>query len=263
MYYLTVLFTAAHILFSPILTVSVPSAKSKTDPAKTMEEKVPDILAREEPAGGAVPFTRGEQFTYTVNYKSLPLGTSVLTFNGEKELEGHPAYEVSFVTNMPTIKDSELIYADTKSFLPLRVTRHIEKVANFPTHIVETYNQKKFNVTIKKEGKFLSKTFTIRKEMPIHNAILLTYYYRTLDPIEADHSMEVSLPTARFQITYEGTEEIRTGIGTYQAHVFSSIPPKFKVWLSTDARRIPLKIENAGTMTGYSLILSSMESPTP
>ncbi len=251
----------AQLLFSPLLAANVPSAETETAPAKTLQEKVPEIL--QEPHSSPTPFTRGEQFTYAVHYKSLRLGTSVLTFNGEKKLRGQPAYEVSFVTNMPTIKDSELIYADTENFLPLKVTRHIEKVANFPTHIVETYNQDTFNVTIKKKGKFLSKTFTIKKDMPIHNAILLTYYYRTVNPIEEDHTLDVTLPTARFQITYEGTEDVRTGLGTQQAHVFSSIPAKFKVWLSTDERRVPLKIENAGAMTGYSLILDSIDTVTP
>ncbi|MBN2483491.1 MAG: DUF3108 domain-containing protein [Candidatus Omnitrophica bacterium] len=208
------------------------------------------------------PFSRGEQFVYTLNYKSLPLGSSTLTFEGERDLHGTPAYFITFTTQMPTIKDAEHIYADKETFLPLQVNRHIQKIAQFPTDITEQYDQDEFKVTIKKEGKFLSKTFTIKKETPIHNAILLTYYYRTLDPIDKDHVYHIALPTTEFKVSYEGTQEISTGIGTQEAHVFSSVPSRFKVWLSADDKRVPLRIENEGAM-GYSLVLDSIVEETP
>ena len=120
------------ILILGITPSGVASGKKESSPLETTLFEFLDTPADKEVS---LPFTQGEQFIYTVNYKSLPLGNSTLTFKGERELDGAPAYFITFVTDMPTVKDAEGIYADKETFLPLQVNRYIQKMAQFPTEI--------------------------------------------------------------------------------------------------------------------------------
>lgn len=203
-------------------------------------------------------FEPGEELRYQVNYKGLPLGTSVLTFHGEALWQEQKTYHITFTTALPLVKDREDIYAEKETFLPLLVVRSVNKVGAFPEKIEEVYDQKKYSVVVSKKGAILSKRFVIQKESAIHNAILLAYAYRQRPDLEASPAHAVMLPTAHFSVLYKGKEVVKTPLGEFPAHVFTSNPPKFKLWISADEKRIPLKIENPATL-GYSLEIKSID----
>lgn len=205
-----------------------------------------------------LPFEKGEQLTFRVKYKGLSMGSSVLTFRGPMDLTGQAVYQITFNTAMPLVKDKEVLYADTKTFLPVRVERDIKQAGAFPLKISEQYDQERHKIDITKKGKIAKSQMTIQKNSPVHNAILLSYFYRSLPEIEKQGDYPVTLPTTDFKVVYKGKEFVKTALGELHAHVFASIPAKFKLWISTDARRIPLKIENPGTL-GYSLEIQSIE----
>ncbi len=225
----------------------------------TKKEVVSKAGQAAEQANISLPFSEGEQLIYDVYYKKLKVGKSILTFHGEKVIDGKNAYHITFSTKVPGLKDVEEIYADQQTFLPLRVLRQIDQIGSFRTTINEEYDQKAFQVRIKKQGKFLSKKFTIQKKAPIHNAILLPYYYRAKPAIANDQKFKVTLPTADFDVVFKGEETISTYLGEYSTYVFSSVPAKFTFWLSVDKKRIPLKIKSL-TVQGYSLIIRSIGS---
>ncbi|MBU1006013.1 MAG: DUF3108 domain-containing protein [Candidatus Omnitrophica bacterium] len=210
-------------------------------------EKEPDTLV----------FKSGETLTYRVSYKGLRIGKSVLTFNGEKDLGGEKVYHITFSTRVPSLKDTEEIYADKVTWLPLEVHRNIKKKVGFNDSIVEKYDQKKFRIDIKQKSKLRSKDFSIEKDAPIHNAILLPYYYRSKESFSESEKLKINLPTMDFEVMFDGVETVRTPLGEYKAYVFTSDPPKFKLWLSADERRIPLKIKNPDAL-GYSLIIEDI-----
>lgn len=219
-----------------------------------------DILqAQFEPADFSwSPFSKGESFTYDVMYKKVRLGKSILTFHGEKDMGDKKVYHISFYTIIPSFKDAEDLYADKKTFLPVEIHRSIKKKVGFDDRIVERYDQHNFRVDISQKSKLRSRKFSVQKESPIHNAILLTYYYRMQKVFYENDGLTVNLPLIDFKIIYRGIETIDTPLGEYQAYVFTSEPPRFKLWLSTDEKRIPLKIENPGTL-GYSLVIKSID----
>jgi len=206
----------------------------------------------------APPFKDGEKLTYEVRYNGLKVGRSILTFNGEKDLDGKSVYHITFFTKIPSLKDTEEIYADKDTFLPIEVHRKIKKKIGFNNSIVEKYDQKKFKVDISSKSKLRSKNFSIQRHAPIHNAILLPYYYRVKESFDENERINVSLPTMDFEVIFKGKETIKTPLGEYESYAFTSNPPKFKLWLSADKKRIPLKIKNPGTL-GYSLIIKSIE----
>ena len=206
-----------------------------------------------------LPFKKGEKLVYNVYSAGLKTGKSVLTFHGEEELNGEQVYHISFSTETPFFKDYEEIYAQKGTFLPIKINRRIKKIAGLSETIEENYNQSDFSVDITKKGRSSSKTTTIKKDSPIYNAILLTYYCRANPYNEDMAKLKIVLPTLDFYINMSGEETIKTPAGTYSVDVFSSEPPKFTFYLSKDEDRVPVKIKSH-TALNYSMVLNSKES---
>ncbi|MFH1753212.1 MAG: hypothetical protein ABH875_03420 [Candidatus Omnitrophota bacterium] len=203
-----------------------------------------------------LPFYDGEQLVFDVYYKALKIGNSKLTFHGERELDGESFYYITFNTNAPAFKDDEEIYAYKGSFLPYRILRNIKRGGAFPIKIYEEYDQESFEVIIKEKGTILSKTRTIKKGQPIHNALLLTYLYRTMVNPER---RRISIPMSDFDIVSEGERTVMTGQGERLAHIFTGEPSKFTFWLSADDDMVPLKIVGHN-MLDYSFVLVNVEN---
>ena len=90
--------------------------------------------------GTELPFKKGERLTYEVRYKGAKIGKSILTFHGETKLENKEVYYITFSTRVPSFKDTEDLYADKDTFLPVRVNRNIRKTIGFNDRIVEKYD---------------------------------------------------------------------------------------------------------------------------
>ncbi len=205
-----------------------------------------------------MPFKEGEKFIYEVKYNRLKVGKCILTFHGEEDLDGREVYHITLLTKIPSLKDTEELYADKSTFLPVEVHRKIKKRLGFNDKIKEVYDQQNFRVDISQKSSLRSKSFSIEKDSPLHNAILLTYCYRAKESFNKSERLKINLPTVEFEVMFKGIETIKTPLGKYRAYAFTSDPPKFKLWLSADEKRIPLKIERPGKL-GYSLIIKSMD----
>jgi hypothetical protein len=206
-----------------------------------------------------LPFKKGEKLVYDLYSAGIRVGKSVLIFNGEKELDGQKVYHISFSTELPFFKDYEEIYADKETFLPIKIKRRIKKIGGFSETIEEEYDQSDFTVDITRKSTFSSNKITIKKDSPVYNAILLTYYYRANPYIADINNFRAVLPTLDFYINMSGEETVETLSGKYIVDVFSSKPPKFTFYLSKDKNRVPIKIKSH-TALNYSMILNSKES---
>ncbi len=202
------------------------------------------------------PFYEGEQLVFDVYYKTLKLGSSKLTFHGERELDGKSFYYITFLTNVPGFEDDEEIYAYKGSFLPYRILRNIKRGGEFPIKICEDYDQKAYKVEINEKGTLFSKKRTITKEQPIHNPILLTYLYRTrVNP----ERCKISIPMSDFDVIAEGKKTVMTDSGERSAYIFRGEPSKFTFWLSADEDRVPLKIIGQSVLD-YRLVLVNVKN---
>ena len=206
------------------------------------------------------PFLKGERLTYDVYYAGLKTGESVLTFHGERDLDGEAFFYITFSTELPFFKDYEEIYASKSTFLPVMINRRIIKLGGLSTeHIEERYDQNNFTVSISKRRNGPENNTVITKDAPIHNAILLPYYYRANPYISEKGVLNILLPTQEFNIKISGEDEIETPLGQYLADVFMSEPSKFTFYLSKDSERLPLKI-TSHTALNYTLILNSKDT---
>src|SRR3989338_1447566 len=221
--------------------INVPMVNSK-DPGKPGTGKVEEKK----------PVERiGERIVYDVRLTRVSLGRAVFSHLPRTELDGKQVSFMNFQTKLARFNDLEKIYSDPDTHLPLKVERSISNWP-FSEKISEYYDQKKFILTIIKDGK-TSQT-VIKKDAPIHNAVMLPFYVRGIATLEPGWTMSINLPNQKFQIKLAGTENISLSGKTFYAYRFESEPKRFEIWISTDEQRIPLKIKGTGSL-GYTLIM--------
>lgn len=195
----------------------------------------------------------GEKIIYDVKLGTLYLGQSQFIRFANVNLNDKVLNAMLFETKLSRFKDTEKIYSDPKTLLPIRVERDI---INWFTRekITEEYDQEKFTVTITKfKGTGQEKT-VIKKDSPIHNAILLPYSVRDIPNLSIGQTFAANLPTRKLEIKLVSIEKIKVPAGTFEAYHFTSIPKQIDIWVTVDERRIPIKIQGSGIF-GYTMVM--------
>jgi len=201
-------------------------------------------------AATATDYT-GEKITYEIS----PLGTAEYNDMGIVVLEGKKVKLVTFRTDVIGFDDLEKIYCDPKTLLPLRVERDISFFFS-KEYLVEEYKPATFSLLIKKyvDNKEV-KGYRFKAEGPIHNAVLLPFYLRTVDILELGWSYTIRLPDT-YKISLVSIDEIVVPAGKFKAYHFTSQPRKLEIWISQDADRLPLKIKDMGEY-GYTMVMKN------
>lgn len=202
---------------------------------------------------GAV-FARGYEGE-KITYKIRPLGTAEYNDLGLVDFQGKRVKLITFKTTVPGFDDLEKIYADPNSGLPIRVERYISWAFS-KEYIIEEYSPQDNSLIIKNfVNNKLKKKYSYKAAGPIHNAILLPFYLRTVKDLSIGWSLDVRLPQA-FKVTLVSIEEIQLPIGRVTAYHFTSSPHKFEIWISKDSYRIPLIIKGTEGL-GYKMRIQS------
>ena len=199
---------------------------------------------------------QGESITYDIK----PLGGKAEYFDfGLVDLDGRKVKLTVFKTRVIGFKDTERIYSDPETFLPIRVERDIKRLLG-GENIVEEYDQKNFKVTISKykEKKKISEQ-VISAGGPIHNATLLPFYLRKIPDVKTGWSFVFFLPQ-KYEVRLVSFDEIKVGEKGYATYHFISIPDKFEIWISQDNQHIPLEIKSKGGFK-YALLMKEHSMP--
>lgn len=219
-------------------------AKSQEQGARKMEEKKP--LERV-----------GERIVYDVRLAKVSMGRATFSHLPRTELNGRQVSFMNFQTKLARFNDLEKIYSDPETYLPLKVERSISNWP-FSEKISEFYDQEKFTLTIAKDGR--AGETVIKKDAPIHNAVMLPFYVRGIAKLSPGWEMSINLPNQKFRIKLIATENISVSGKSFSAYRFESDPRRFEIWISADELRIPLKIKGAGGL-GYTLIMKEYSPP--
>ncbi len=205
------------------------------------------------------PFERGEKFIYFYSMGPLRTGSAELTFVGETTIDDKRAFLVRFESQVGTFYDAENIYAETEKLYPIYVERDIRNFG-FSTTIREKYDQANHKVEISKRGLIGTTTKIIKKKSPIHNALLLIYCCRNipLSELKPGYEFDVVLPMDEFKVTLTKIEKIKVPAGIFDAFFFESSPEKMKLWIATDEKRTPLKMENLTSFGPSSITLEKL-----
>ena len=199
-------------------------------------------------ADGLFAFS-GESITYVIR----PVGKAEYRDLGSTELDGKKVNLSTFQTKVFNFDDTEKIFSDPKSSLPLRVERYINMWPN-KEYLVETYNQGDFSLKIEKFVKQKKvREYAYTAKGPVYNAVLLPFSLRNLSRLDVGWTMLVNLP-AEFTVKIVAIEEIEVPAGKFRAYHFTSNPDKFEIWISCDELRLPLKIKDTSGM-GYTFLM--------
>lgn len=201
----------------------------------------------------------GERLLYDVKLGKITLGKAEFSHAARVELNGKALHLMIFETKLPRFTDTEKIYTDPETLLPIRIERNILNLFS-REKITEVYDHEQFTVTINKRvGSQKREETVIKRDSPIQNAILLPQYVRHQPELKIGDVFTANLPNRRYEIKLVSIEEIKVPAGTFKAYHFESKPKQIEIWISADERKIPIKIQSNATF-GYMLVLREHNS---
>lgn len=199
-----------------------------SDKANTLKEEI-------------LPFEQGETINYAVKLCGIKIGNAALMYKGKIKLNDKDAHLVIFSTDILNFKDTETMYADIDTFLPLKIERDINKRGK-KIRIVEEYDQLNHNVKITQSDKTRNQTKEIAQDAQIQNVILLTYFLRKLSNFELGKEFAITLPLAKLIMRFTKEEQVRIPSGVYSAYLAESFPKGHKIWFENSEKAIPIRI---------------------
>ncbi|MCX5682000.1 MAG: DUF2062 domain-containing protein, partial [Candidatus Omnitrophica bacterium] len=187
-------------------------------------------------------------------YKVSPVGKAEYIDYGLVQREGQTFKFATFTTQAMGLDDVEKIYSDPETFLPIRVERNVNWWLS-KEYLVEYYDQKNFTLLIEKfiEGKKV-KEYTFKKDGPIHNAVILPFYLRSVKDLTIGWTFAARVPDD-YTLKLVSIENIRVPLGRFETYHFIGDQEKVEIWISTDSARIPVKIKGKNG-AGYILYLT-------
>jgi len=205
-----------------------------------------------------LPLPKEEKLSYEIKLGQLYLGNAEFVYEGQVKIDNEVLNFMTFEAQTLNFLDKEKIYSHPESLLPIRIEREVVTLFK-KEEIKEDYDQKKFILTILKKNGNNEEKMSIKKNAPIHNAILFPHYLRRIPNLKIGSIFNINLPNRQLKLKLVSIDKIRLFQKTFTAFYFKSTNNEIKIWISTDQRRLPLKIEaNAGF--GYSLVLKEYSS---
>ncbi len=201
-------------------------------------------------------FSHGQAETYNYAgeralYSIKPTGQAEYHDLGIVDLNGAKVDLITFKTKALFFEDTEKIYSDPVSSLPIRVERNISTPLG-KEYIIEEYDQKNFTIIFKKfkKNKLISE-WTVKADGPVYNAITLPFFISRTQGFKPGWHFTARVP-GEFKLKLVSTDKIIVPAGKFQVYHFKSTPDKFEIWINKDNPQIPLKIQGKGVF-GYSL----------
>lgn len=191
-------------------------------------------------------------------YLISPVGRSEYEDKGSVDFKGKQLNLVVFTTKAGTFTDTEKIYSDPKTMLPIWVERDVT-MWPMKQYLTEDYDQEKFTLVIKKYsgGKEVDK-YTFDEDGPIRNAITLPFNITNLGILDPGKTLTVRVPPGEFVVKLDSTELVEVPAGKFKTYHFTSIPNKFEIWVNKDEPHIPVKIKGLGGL-GYTMVLKEYD----
>jgi hypothetical protein len=223
----------------------------------------------------AVPFKVGEKLTYDIGWSSyVTAGTATMTVQEKKPSYGSTAYYIAaegkptpLLSNLYTLYYKVDTLLDVYSLLPQRGSLYSEEGRR------RRMKSMLFNQSAR-TAKYEVKTATlVQKNMKIapysQDALSALYVLRSIPLKSGD---KFNMPVAdngnlyTVQMVVGNVEQVSSGIGKVQAIKVSPVirasageaPPArgFTIWFTTDARKLPVKMQAQLAVGAFTLTLS-------
>lgn len=164
---------------------------------------------------------------------------------GPMEFRGRKANLVIFKTQVTGFKDTETIYSDPETGLPLWIERDLSFLFK-KEYLTEEYIKDENRLVISKfqDNKKVTE-YKFKANGPIHCAVLLPFSLRNIPDLNIGWSYTIRLPD-EFEVKLASIEDVVVPAGKFKAYHFISSPHKFEIWITADKLRLPVKIEGTG-----------------
>lgn len=213
------------------------------------------ISQRADKSEAQPPFRNGETINYEVRLHSFKIGRAQLTYQGVVRMKAGSAFLIMFLTDVANFYDLERIYANVSTFNPFLVERQLSFFRN-KERIEEDYASQLNSVRITKYKKTKGKTRVISSDRAFQHVISSLYYLRALKGLGIGQQLSLNLPLAKVKFIVKRIEEIKVPAGRFKAFYIESMPRKYKIWLSADEKKLPLRAEGMISLAPAVMIMT-------
>lgn len=224
-------------------------------------------LPDSEPRRKNQAFTQGEELTFRVKYLFFNAAEARMVIHDNIHyIQNKPSFKIDVygrtlsIFRLFYVKDNWGTYLDTASIIPYRSYRHIEE-GNYRKHEVVDFNHEKNEALLKqydRDNQKIVETKSYRVPTNVQDIVSGYYLLRTLDFGTLGKGEPVTIrgffdkKIYNLKLIYEGTQRLKTRIGTFETRIFSPIMPSnklfsgerpIKIWITDDENRIPVRIK--------------------
>ncbi len=226
-------------------------------------------------AEAKVPWKVGEKLTFTIQFfgtESLTAGTATLEVKGIQVFKGKKAYYIYSETNSNTafstlfkVRDRIEAYLEINALHTLRFEKHLRE-GSYSADVVTTFDQDKQTVTYD-DGT------TMRTPPNVVDILSALYYFRAQGS-KIKVGAKIQIPNHADKKNYpmyvevQGIEKVKVPAGEFECW---KVEPKLEtssvfqqkgrlwVWLTTDAKVMPVKMRSAISIGAIEAYLKSVE----
>ena len=195
------------------------------------------------------------KLVYDVKLGMFRIGKAWIEDLGMTQLEGEdrPLWHIRVRVITPQLKDTEEIFADPKTLIPIRIRREVKYMGR-DERIEEIYYPDKGQVRVIKEG---DGEQVLTGKGPLDNVflVILKSFFQGVDAIK-----EVNLPTGSYEVLVREGGKMRTYAGVFDTWEVFTRPAKIRLWVSRD-KRLPVRVAGAIPILPYTLVIRKIEYP--
>ncbi len=239
------------------------------------------LVASEAPAASeptTFAYGPGERLVYKLSYLGVPAGTAVMEVLKKSAVRGRSVYPVlstvrsnKFVSVFYPVRDKIETFIDVEGGYSHRIEIKQRQGRKKRDKVID-FDQVRHRATQFKNNKI--ETFQIPPD--VQDSLSSLYHFRSQAVFEVGKSTFIDVHESNknweLEIKVLAKEEITTALGTFstfkvKAYVrYEGIfmdKGDVTLWLTDDARRIPVLIKTKIKIGSITAVLESSESPTP
>ncbi len=198
------------------------------------------VFGEEAPAFQTSP---QETITFRIEKMKVKAGEATLALYEGEKLDGQDVAVIVFRADGFNFLDEETIYANPKTFHPMRIDRNLN-IFGRKEKITEEYLAEG-TVKITKHVGGKTKVETLKPGGKPDNIYGFLIRYRREGAFTIGDTVKLHLPTKDVVIKLENKKPLKIFGKEYEAYYLVSQPGKYKIWLDNSPEKIPLKISGA------------------
>jgi len=245
-------------LIIPVLLLAV-FVVYRNGRAPGIQSVFPAFSGDEKAAVEAV-FPSGEVVRFGVYSNIFKVGEGSLAYAGTVLRGGERQQHVRMQVETLSVNDTDEVYGREDFSFPRRVERNI-KLFGRAERIEEIYADDGRSVTISKAVKDRPlETQVLGSEEPLQNVLLMIYRLRNDPALDVGKAYAINLPTQKFVLSVKSRTKLKVPLGVFSVFYIESTPAKYKIWMTADPKRLPVRIQGLVSFGMVYLAATSVES---